>query len=78
MLFNIVAYLLHARTAVPQKQPLLSNTNTQQWNNRVMQPISRQRLGKHMLCNAVTSSTIQTVFSVGSVQSPYKRGEFRS
>jgi hypothetical protein len=51
-----------------------------QWNNLVMQSVSRQWLGKHislyrtMLCNMVMSSTIQAVFSVGSVQ----RGEFRS
>jgi hypothetical protein len=45
---NIVAYLLRARTAEPQKQPLLSNTRTQQQNNRVMQSVSRQRLGKHI------------------------------
>jgi hypothetical protein len=49
-----------------------------------MQSVSRQRLGKHiseyrtLLCNAVTSSTIQTMFSVGSVQSAFKRSEFRS
>jgi hypothetical protein len=43
-----VAYLHHARTVEAQKQPLLSNTRTQQWNNGVMQPSSRQRLGKHV------------------------------
>jgi short subunit fatty acids transporter len=60
----MVAYLLHARNVEPQKQPLLSNTRTQQQNNRVVQSVSRQRLGKHIsaLCNAVTSSTIWTVF----------------
>jgi hypothetical protein len=45
--FNIVVYLLRARTVEPQKQLFLSNTHTQQWNKRVMQPTSRQRLGKH-------------------------------
>jgi hypothetical protein len=55
-----------------------------QQKNMVMQSVSRQRLGKHIsadhtvLCNAVTSSTIHTVFSVGSVQSAYKRSEFRN
>jgi hypothetical protein len=44
---HIVAYLLHARTVEPQKQPLLSNTCMQQQNNGVMQPVSRQQLGKH-------------------------------
>jgi hypothetical protein len=44
----IVAYLLHARTVEPQKQPLLSNTRTQQYNKGVMQSVSRQRLGKHV------------------------------
>jgi hypothetical protein len=43
-----------------------------------------QRIDKHIsayrivLCNAVTSSTIPTVFYVGSVQSAYKRSKFRS
>jgi hypothetical protein len=43
-----------------------------------MQSVSRQRLGKRIseyrtvLCNAVTSSTIEAVFSVGYVQSAYK------
>jgi hypothetical protein len=49
-----------------------------------MQSFSRQRLGKYMstyrtvLCNTMTSSTIQTLFSVWSVQSAHKRSEFRS
>jgi hypothetical protein len=47
-----VAYLLHARTAEQQKQPFLSNTRTQKWNNGVMQPASRQRLGKHTSAQA--------------------------
>jgi hypothetical protein len=82
-ILNIVAYLLHARTVQPKKQPLPSNIRTQQYNNRVMHSVSRQRLGKHIsayrtvLCNAVTSSTIRTVFSVGSVHSAYRRSEFR-
>jgi ABC-type iron transport system FetAB ATPase subunit len=48
-----------------------------------MQSLSRQQLGKHssvywtVLCNVI-SSTIRTVFYVGSVQSAYKRNEFRS
>jgi hypothetical protein len=41
-----MAYLLHARTVEPQKQPLLSNTRTQQQSNEVKQTVSRQRLGK--------------------------------
>jgi hypothetical protein len=45
---DTVAYLLHARTVEPQKQTFLSNTRTQQWNNRVMQTVSRQHLGKHI------------------------------
>jgi hypothetical protein len=44
---RIVAYLLHARTVEPQKQPSLSNTRTQQSNTGVMQPASRQRFAKH-------------------------------
>jgi hypothetical protein len=44
----IVAYLLHARTVEPQKQRFLSNTRMQQWNNFVMQPVSKQRLGKRV------------------------------
>jgi hypothetical protein len=40
----------------------------QRWKNGVMQPASMK---------AVTSSTIETVFSVGSVQSAYKRSECR-
>jgi hypothetical protein len=46
-----VAYLHHVRTAEPQKQPLLSNTSTQQQNNGVMQSISGQRLDKHIPAN---------------------------
>jgi hypothetical protein len=48
----IVAYLLHARTVEPQKQMFLSNTRMQQWNNGVMQPTSRQWLGKHTSAQA--------------------------
>jgi hypothetical protein len=44
---SILAYLLHARVTEAQKQPLLSNTRTQQKKNGVMQPVSRQRFGKH-------------------------------
>jgi hypothetical protein len=40
--------LPHASTVESQKQPLLSNTRTQQWNNGVMQPVSRQQLCKHV------------------------------
>jgi hypothetical protein len=78
----ILAYLLHGRTVEPQKLPLLSNTRTQQYNKGGLRYVTRQRLCKHisayrtMLCNAVTSSTIRTVFSMGSVQSAYKRSEF--
>jgi hypothetical protein len=43
----IVPYLLHTRAVEPQKQPLLSSTRTEQENNGVMQPVSRQRLLKH-------------------------------
>jgi hypothetical protein len=79
----IVAYLIHARTGEPQKQPLLSNTRTQQYNNGAMQSVSRQRPGKHIsayrhvLCTAVTSSTILIVFSMWSMQSAYRRREFK-
>jgi hypothetical protein len=45
---------------------------TRQWLSKL---ISDYRA---VLCNAVTLSTIQTVFSVGSVQNAYKRSEFRS
>jgi hypothetical protein len=44
----IVAYLLHARTVEPLKQPLLSNTRKQQEQNGVMQPVSKQQLSKHV------------------------------
>jgi hypothetical protein len=83
ILVDIVAYLLHARIDEPEKQPLLSNARTQQYNNGVVQSVSRQRLGKHFSafrtvpCNAVTSSTIRAVFSVESLQSAYT-SEFRS
>jgi hypothetical protein len=43
-----MAYLLHAKTVEPQKQPLLSNTPTQQYNNGVVQSVSRQRPDKHI------------------------------
>jgi hypothetical protein len=49
---NNVAYLLHARTVEPQKQPFLSNTCTQQSNNGVTQPASKQRLIKHTSAKA--------------------------
>jgi hypothetical protein len=71
-------------TVEPQKQPLPSNARKQQENNWVMKSVSRQRLGEHIsayrsvLCNAATSSKIQTVFSVGSMQSAYERSEYKS
>jgi hypothetical protein len=40
-----------------------------------MQPVSKQRLGKHSSAKAVMLATTETVFSVGSVQSAYKRSE---
>jgi hypothetical protein len=40
-----------------------------------MQSVSKQRLGKHNSAYAVKSSTIETVFSVGSVQSAYKKSD---
>jgi hypothetical protein len=43
----ILAYLLHARTVEPQKQPSVRNTRTQQCNNGIMQSVSGKRLGKH-------------------------------
>jgi hypothetical protein len=48
---DIVAYLLHARTVEPQKQPLLRNARTQKWNNRVLLPLSRLQLDKPVLVN---------------------------
>jgi hypothetical protein len=42
-----MAYMLHARTAEPQQQLLLSKTSMQKWNNGIMQPSSSQRLDKH-------------------------------
>jgi hypothetical protein len=45
-LLDIVAYLPRAGRAEPQKQPFISNTSMQKWKNGVMQPSSRQRLGK--------------------------------
>jgi hypothetical protein len=65
-LLNIVAYLLHVRTVEPPKQPLLSNTRTQQENNGVMQSVSKQRLSKH----GKHSSTIEKKFSMWSVPRP--------
>jgi hypothetical protein len=53
----------------------MSSARKQRWNNGVMQPVSKQRLGKHTSAKVVTSSTIETVFSVRSVQSAYKRNE---
>jgi hypothetical protein len=47
----------------------------QLWNNGVMQPVCKQQLGKQTSAWAVTSATIETVFSMGSVQSAYKRSE---
>jgi hypothetical protein len=52
----------------------------QRWNNGVMQSVSKQRLGTHFRVSdramkAVTSSTIDTVFSVGPAQSAYKRSD---
>jgi hypothetical protein len=47
----------------------------QRWNNEVMQPVSKQRLGKHTSAFSVTSSTVETVFSVVSVRSAYKGSE---
>jgi hypothetical protein len=49
--FHTVAYLRHARTVELQKQPLLNNTRTQQYNSGVMQSLSRQRLDKHVPAN---------------------------
>jgi hypothetical protein len=46
-----VVYLLHARIVEPQEQPLLIHTCMQQENNGVMQPVSRQRLDKHVPAN---------------------------
>jgi hypothetical protein len=43
-----------------------------------MQRVSKQRFGKYISdrdMKAVTASTIETVFSLGSVQSVYKRRE---
>jgi hypothetical protein len=47
----------------------------QRWNNGVMQLVSKQRLDKHTSAQAMTPTTIETVFSVGAVQSAYKRSE---
>jgi hypothetical protein len=52
MIQDIVAYLPHVRTAEPQKQAFISKTRTQQKNKGVMQPSSRQRLGKHTFAQA--------------------------
>jgi hypothetical protein len=49
-----------------------------------MQSISSQRLGKHIsaywsvIFNALTSSSLEMAFSMGSVQSAYKSSEFTS
>jgi hypothetical protein len=55
---DTVEYLLHTRTVQLQKQPFLSNTRMQQWNNGIMQPASKQRLGKQHFraeqCLAIT------------------------
>jgi hypothetical protein len=45
-------------------------------NNGVMQPVSRQRIGKHFLAATNTHTTIdlllETVFSTRSMQNDYK------
>jgi hypothetical protein len=54
-------------------QPFICNRRI---NNGVMQPISRQRIGKHVPTATNTNTTIalllETVFSTPSVQSRYK------
>jgi hypothetical protein len=62
----VVRALTIARQRVAIHIPVEANA----WNNR--RSISRQRRGKQAL------STIQTVFSVESVQNGHKRVEFRS
>jgi hypothetical protein len=42
-----------------------------------VQPVSKQRLGGHTSASPVTSSSIETLFSVGCVQSAHKRSECR-
>jgi hypothetical protein len=55
---NIVAYLLKASTVEPEKQPLLGNARTQQWENCRNQDVTytavnMERLRKHV--SAITS-----------------------
>jgi hypothetical protein len=63
--FYVVGAMPIARQRVTKHIPADANT----WNNR--RSITKQRRGKQAL------PTIQAVFSVGSVQSGYKRVEFR-
>jgi hypothetical protein len=49
-------------------------------NNGVMQPVSRQRIGKHIHAATNTHTPIEwlleTVFPIPSVQSGYKKGSW--
>jgi hypothetical protein len=47
----------------------------QRENNGIMQTLSEQQLGEYTCAQAVTSAAIETVFSMGSVQTAYKRSE---
>jgi hypothetical protein len=64
-----VAYLLKAKTMLPEKQPLLANGCETTF-------VSRQLLGKHVLAAMDTYATIEvileTVFYTRSVQMGYK------
>jgi hypothetical protein len=60
-----VAYLLKARIAEPEKQPLLANGSETTF-------LSRQRLGKHILAVTDMHATIEVRFYTRSVQMGYK------
>jgi hypothetical protein len=76
---STVAYLPHTRTAEPQKRPFLSNTRTQQWNNGVMQPVSRQRLGKHTSTHDVPQQCLAITWRVFCRSAPkIYRGQQKS
>jgi hypothetical protein len=48
----------------------VARNRPQQWNNGVMQPISKQQIGKH--ASTTTELLLETVFSIRSVKNGYK------
>jgi hypothetical protein len=60
-----VAYFLKARTAEPEKQPLLANGSETIF-------VSRQRLGKHVTTATDTGATIEVRLKRRSLLGPWK------